>query len=154
MHNFGRLSEVQRTCHEPVGRIGPQQSRFNKFRRHYNEERPHEALGQRPPAELYARSQRVMPDRIEDPWYHAEVERLLANSWVSPNSIVVTMSYAFVSATVRFVPMLVEVALCPGASSWCGEDEKALLFSRHFIEEGTQLLRAPDRYDLASLTLP
>ena len=54
---------------------------------------------------------------------------------------------------VPFVPMLV-LALCPGASSWCGEDEKALLFSRHFIEEGTQRLRAPDRYDLASLTLP
>ncbi len=28
-----------------------QQARFDDFRRHYNQERPHEALGQRPPAE-------------------------------------------------------------------------------------------------------
>ncbi len=36
------------------------------------QERPHEALGQIPPAELYAPSPRVMPERIEDPWYDAD----------------------------------------------------------------------------------
>ena len=49
-----------------------QQTRFDAFRRHYNEERPHEALGQRPPAEAYTPSRRAMPDRPEDPWYDAD----------------------------------------------------------------------------------
>ena len=49
-----------------------QQARFDDFRRHYNEERPHEALGQRPPADLYAASPRAMPGRIDDPWYDAD----------------------------------------------------------------------------------
>ena len=46
--------------------------RFDGFRLHYNEERPHEALGQRPPAEVYVPSPRVMPPRVEDPWYDAD----------------------------------------------------------------------------------
>jgi transposase InsO family protein len=49
-----------------------QQSRFDVFRHHYNEERPHEALGQRMPAECYEPSPRLMPDRVEDPWYDAD----------------------------------------------------------------------------------
>jgi hypothetical protein len=38
----------------------------------YNHERPHEALGQRLPAEFYASSQRAMPARVEGPWYDAD----------------------------------------------------------------------------------
>jgi transposase InsO family protein len=49
-----------------------QQARFDTFRRHYNEERPHEALGQRPPAEVYVPSTRLMPARLDDPWYDAD----------------------------------------------------------------------------------
>ena len=58
-----------------------QQARFDAFRRHYNEERPHEALGQRPPAEAYTPSRRAMPDRPEDPWYDADhqVRRVRSN---------------------------------------------------------------------------
>ena len=58
-----------------------QQGRFDAFRRHYNEERPHEALDQRPPAQLYAASPRAMPERIEDPWYDADhqVRRVRSN---------------------------------------------------------------------------
>jgi hypothetical protein len=46
-----------------------------------NDERPHEALGQRPPAELYTRSPRTMPSREEDPWYDADhqVRRVRGN---------------------------------------------------------------------------
>jgi hypothetical protein len=32
---------------------------------------PHEALGQRPPAEVYQPSPLAMPERLEDPWYDA-----------------------------------------------------------------------------------
>jgi transposase InsO family protein len=49
-----------------------QQVRFDAFREHYNNERPHEALGQRPPADAYTPSPRAMPDHEQDPWYDAD----------------------------------------------------------------------------------
>lgn len=51
-----------------------QQYRFNVFRRLYNEERPHEALGQATPASLWQRPDRAMPWRIAEPWYDADHE--------------------------------------------------------------------------------
>jgi len=49
-----------------------QARRFRAFVRDYNEERPHEALGQRPPASVYQRSSRKMPSRLPEPDYPAE----------------------------------------------------------------------------------
>jgi transposase InsO family protein len=60
------------TSRPPAANAAEQQGRFDTFRRHYNEERPHEALAQRPPHEVYTPSQRAMPDRIEEPWYDAD----------------------------------------------------------------------------------
>jgi transposase InsO family protein len=60
------------TTRPPSNNAEEQQARFDVFRRHYNEERPHEALGQRPPAELYTPSARAMPIRLEEPWYDAD----------------------------------------------------------------------------------
>ncbi len=62
----------KQTSRPPAANPAEQQARFDAFRRHYNEERPHEALGQIPPADLYAASPRTMPERIEDPWYDAD----------------------------------------------------------------------------------
>ena len=72
----GRHERMHRTLKKetscpPSANAAQQQARFDDFRRHYNQERPHEALGQRPPADLYAPSQRPMPERVEDPWYDA-----------------------------------------------------------------------------------
>ncbi len=47
-----------------------QQRVFDRFVREYNEERPHEALGQRPPAEQYRRSVRLYPSRLAEVEYH------------------------------------------------------------------------------------
>ncbi len=49
-----------------------QQIRFDHFRRHYNEERSHQALDQRSPAELYSASPRPMPSASRTSWYHAD----------------------------------------------------------------------------------
>jgi hypothetical protein len=49
-----------------------QQARFERFRRHYNEQRPHEALGQTPPATRWQPPTRALPPRLEDPWYDAD----------------------------------------------------------------------------------
>jgi putative transposase len=46
-----------------------QQARFDRFCQEYNHERPHEALGQRPPAALYRPSPRRMPAKIAEPEY-------------------------------------------------------------------------------------
>jgi transposase InsO family protein len=62
----------QQTSCPPAANAAQQQARFNAFRRHYNEERPHEALGQRAPAVLYTPSLRPMPRRLDDPWYDAD----------------------------------------------------------------------------------
>jgi hypothetical protein len=48
----------------PEGSQRSQQERFDRFRIEFNEERPHEALGMKRPAELYRRSPRSMPKRI------------------------------------------------------------------------------------------
>jgi transposase InsO family protein len=62
------------TSRPPAADTRAQQIRFDAFRRHYNEQRPHEALGQRPPHELYTPSRREMPDRVPEPWYDADHE--------------------------------------------------------------------------------
>lgn len=49
-----------------------QARRFAAFVRDYNEERPHEALGQRTPASAYQRSPRSMPTRLPEPDYSAK----------------------------------------------------------------------------------
>ena len=47
------------------GRRAPQQA-FDRFRQEYHEERPHEALGQQPPASVSAPSARAYPERLPD----------------------------------------------------------------------------------------
>jgi transposase InsO family protein len=73
----GRHERMHRTLKAqtstpPAADANEQQARFDAFREHYNQERPHEALGQRPPAEAYIPSHRPMPDRAQDPWYDAD----------------------------------------------------------------------------------
>jgi transposase InsO family protein len=46
-----------------------QAERFAAFRQDYNHQRPHEALGQLPPASFYQPSLRPMPDKIPEPDY-------------------------------------------------------------------------------------
>src|ERR1700704_4100061 len=61
--------------------VTEQQRRFDHFRKHYNEERPHEALDQQPPATLWQLPRRKLPKRLEDPWYDAnhKVRRVRPN---------------------------------------------------------------------------
>jgi transposase InsO family protein len=64
-------AETMRPC---AGGFAAQQVRFDTFRRVYNEERPHEALGQATPSSVYAPSPRPLPERVEPPEYPAHVE--------------------------------------------------------------------------------
>lgn len=57
------------TAAPPAATARAQQDAFDAFRRTYNHERPHEALGLRPPAAVYAPSPRPFPDRVLPPDY-------------------------------------------------------------------------------------
>jgi putative transposase len=54
----------QHTAAPPQATHADQQRAFDRFRRDYNETRPHEALGQTPPAAHYEPSPRVIPDKL------------------------------------------------------------------------------------------
>ena len=62
------------TSKPPAATAGEQQARFDRFRRHFNEERPHEALAQKAPATLWQPPSRTLPSRLDDPWYDADHE--------------------------------------------------------------------------------
>ena len=75
----GRHERMHRTLKNetskpPATTARQQQKRFDAFRRYYNEERPHEAIDQAPPAEQWEPPARTMPARLEDPWYDADHE--------------------------------------------------------------------------------
>jgi len=59
----------QHTASPPSASMPEQQRAFDRFRRDYNNERPHEALGQTPPASHYEPSSRAMPERPREPEY-------------------------------------------------------------------------------------
>ena len=72
----GRLERFHRTLDEetatpPEPNRRRQRRAFDRFRHSYNDERPHEALGQRPPSLLYTPSFRSYPARISSPEYGA-----------------------------------------------------------------------------------
>jgi len=57
------------TARPPKTSLRAQQRAFDEFIHDYNFERPHEALGQVTPSELYVRSRRRYPRDLEDPKY-------------------------------------------------------------------------------------
>jgi transposase InsO family protein len=60
------------TAEPPQANLAAQQRAFDAFRREYNEERPHEGLGGRTPAEVYVPSTRDFPERLAEVAYRAE----------------------------------------------------------------------------------
>ncbi len=59
----------QETASPPAATARSQQRAFDRFRRDYNQLRPHEALGMQTPASVYLCSPRVYPGRVRDPEY-------------------------------------------------------------------------------------
>ncbi len=59
----------QETASPPTLNRRAQQSSFDRFRREYNQIRPHEALGMQTPASLYAPSAREFPARVPEAEY-------------------------------------------------------------------------------------
>jgi putative transposase len=62
----GRQERFHRTLKAETASPSKQRA-FDLFRRDYNEDRPHEALGQRPPARFYEASRRKYPRKLSSP---------------------------------------------------------------------------------------
>ena len=73
------------TARPPAPNGTAQQQRFRRFCRVYNEQRPHEALGDQPPATRYERSPRSLPARLPPIEYpgHLEVRLVASNGDIS-----------------------------------------------------------------------
>ena len=79
----GRHERMHRTLKEetaapPMADMNRQQMRFEEFRREYNNERPHEALGMETPSSVYEESRVRYPEKVLDPQYDegADVRRV------------------------------------------------------------------------------
>ncbi len=102
----GRHERFHRTLleamHPPCACRTDQESRFAAFRQDYNEIRPHEALGQRPPARLYRASERPLPARILEPDYprEAAVRRVRSNGEIKWRGDFVGISTALIGEPV------------------------------------------------------
>jgi putative transposase len=79
-HERFHLTLQEETASPPAATSREQQRRFDRMCREFNTERPHEAMGQQPPAQVYVASPRPYPARLEDPWYDAthQVRRVQA----------------------------------------------------------------------------
>ena len=82
----------------PAADMTEQAQRFCRFAQYYNEERPHEALGQRPPARFYRPSERAMPPHLPEPVYPAEaaVRQVRSNGEIKWQGDLVFVSSALV----------------------------------------------------------
>jgi putative transposase len=74
-HERMHLTLEQDVAVSPRRTMRAQQRAFDDFRRIFNDERPHEALGQRPPSSVYSPAPRAFPSRLPDIEYPATVER-------------------------------------------------------------------------------
>ena len=97
----GRLERLHRTLKDetvapPRASHRSQQSAFDAFRDSYNERRPHEALGQRPPSRVYRPSAREYPRRVESPKYGSAVtvRRVRTNGQIKWKGTLIYLSEA------------------------------------------------------------
>jgi transposase InsO family protein len=84
------------TARPPARNEERQQKRFDAFRATWNFERPHEALGQRPPALVWEPSTREFPEVLVEPDYagHMEVRRVRSGGEIKFQGEMVFISQA------------------------------------------------------------
>ena len=98
----------QQTAAPPAATLRAQQKRFDCFRREYNEERPHEALGQQPPARYFAPSPRAYPPRLPEPEYPAEWRKhriCSGGKFRCSSDSLLFVSHALVGETIALEPI-------------------------------------------------
>lgn len=85
-HERMHLTLKQATCQPPRATLGWQQRAFDRFREHYNDVRPHQALDLKTPSALYARSARPYPASLPALEYpFADVHLVAPNGTIKLN---------------------------------------------------------------------
>jgi transposase InsO family protein len=84
-HERMHLTLKQETMSPMAANRRAQQRRFEQFRREYNQQRPHEALGMQTPASCYSGSPRRYPARVPEPEYpsHMHVRKVHAGGEIA-----------------------------------------------------------------------
>jgi putative transposase len=92
------------TARPPAPNARAQQRRFDRFVDQYNYDRPHEALGDQPPATRYVPSPRLLPARLAPLAYpgHWEVRRVSSNGCISWDNAPVFLTESLAGELVGF----------------------------------------------------
>ena len=95
------------TAKPPSVHLRAQQQRFDRWRARFNQERPHEALGQRPPAARYRTSARSLPEVLPDINYPSDfvVRQVRQNGSIKWHSDLIYLCYALVGEPVGLEPI-------------------------------------------------
>jgi transposase InsO family protein len=103
----GRHERMHRTlkqecCRAPAANLAAQQARFDAFRYEFNQRRPHQALGQQPPAAFYIPSPRLYPGSLPDLAYPpgTQLRRVRSNGEIRWRGRLVFISEALVGELV------------------------------------------------------
>jgi transposase InsO family protein len=88
----------------PEKDLTAQQERFDRFRKEYNHERPHEAVDMKTPSEVYQASERKMPKkmRVYDYPLHVEVRRVSRNGGIRWKHLWVNVSQTLMEEYIGF----------------------------------------------------
>jgi transposase InsO family protein len=81
IERFHRTMKQELLNHRQITDILDAEEQFRLWRNKYNNLRPHEALGMKPPAEIYKPSQRAYKEKIEKYEYGGEYHVIKVNSW-------------------------------------------------------------------------
>jgi len=85
-HERMHLTLKQATCQPPRATLGWQQRAFDRFRAHYNDVRPHQALQLKTPGSLFVRSTRPYPEVVPSLEYpFADVHRVAPDGTIKLN---------------------------------------------------------------------
>jgi putative transposase len=111
-HQNGRHERMHRdlkadTTRPAAPSLAAQQRRFDRFRRTFNEVRPHEALEQRRPAALYCPSDRLYLPRLQPITYpeHFEIRRVSTNGGIRWFTRWVNVSHILAALPVGLEPL-------------------------------------------------
>jgi putative transposase len=103
-HERMHLTLKLETASPPKANLFLQQKAFDLFRREYNEERPHEALGLKPPATRYTPSSRAYPRKLLRPVNFGEECRVERGGFVRWRTHKIFVSHALHGEYVRVDP--------------------------------------------------
>ena len=105
-HERMHLTLKTETTVRPMPNMRTQQKVFDSFRWEFNEERPHEALGQNPPASVYRSSERSYPARIREVEYASEmtVRRVRSKGEIKWKGGLIYLTEALAGEPVGLVP--------------------------------------------------